>query len=36
MFGQVGGEEGIEDDFAAHADDNIGRCLLGYGASAST
>jgi dihydrofolate reductase len=29
MFGQVGGEEGIDDDFAASADANIGATIMG-------
>jgi dihydrofolate reductase len=29
MFGQAGGEEGVDNDFAAHADDNIGATIMG-------
>jgi dihydrofolate reductase len=29
MFGQTGGESGIDDDFAARADDNIGATIMG-------
>ena len=29
MFGQDGGEEGIDNDFAVHADDNIGATIMG-------
>lgn len=29
MFGQAGGEEGIDDDFAARADANIGATIMG-------
>jgi len=29
MFGRSGGEEGIDDDFASHADDNVGATIMG-------
>lgn len=29
MFGKTGGEEGIDNDFAVHADDNIGASIMG-------
>jgi dihydrofolate reductase len=29
MFGREGGQEGIDNDFAAHADDNIGATIMG-------
>ena len=29
MFGQTGGEEGVDNDFAVHADDNIGATIMG-------
>ena len=29
MFGQDGGEEGLDNDFAVHADDNIGATIMG-------
>lgn len=29
MFGKDGGAEGIDNDFAAHADDNIGATIMG-------
>lgn len=29
MFGQEGGEEGIDDNFLAHANDNIGATIMG-------
>ena len=29
MFGQAGGDEGVDNDFAVHADDNIGATIMG-------
>jgi dihydrofolate reductase len=29
MFGKSGGEEGIDNDFASHADDNVGATIMG-------